>query len=906
MRSDKKTQEAYVYFLNGRTDGQALLALEDMIASGLSPETLRLAQIKIFDGSAKKLKERLGQTHYDGMSLMQTCRLAEFPYFDEKGGIALYRYRPSPSIYRKKDNEPVKYLHPKDTPAIPYILPDVWALKEKPNKPLWITEGEKKALKLIQHGRPCIAFPGVWLFRAAKDSEEVESRYLWKELQTFRWAGRTVYLGFDSDLWINPMVREALYELALKLYAQGAVIRFAVWQGAKGIDDLLVAHENPEQILLDVEDNAKTIEGFLCRDHHGEIMKALHKAVTGVSDIAEKTLVTLVAHKLKLKPREIMQEVARRRETDAKKDVENSLYPYSIDEYGGVKRHRRERDGGDTYQSLSNFTARICEEIVEDNGQDRTMRFVIEGEIKDKHFPKIKVPTTQFVSLNWAMNSWGTEPTIQPGQNTKDYLRHFIQEYSKHLGYQKRMVYTHTGWREVDGKWHYLMANGSVGNEGIDVDLPGEFLEMGRYCLPHTPQDEAEAIRTSLSFLHIGKPEITYPAYTFGFLAPLTTILDPIPNFSAYFFGETGSFKSTVATLLLSHFGNFSISGLSNFDSTANQIEKRAFILKDTICILDDYHPSARQKDAIAKEAIAQRLLRACANRTGRERLNPDATEKGKYTPRGMLLITGEELVQVQSTLARVMVVEFNAGDIDIERMSELQAPERRARLPHAMTSYILFIRENLDRIRRSFPARFLELRAKNDMQKDHRKLPEQVAFLEFTLDLVLEWVLQKGALSENEAGMAREIGGDVFRKIAQKQAERIERDDPVKLFFSVVGVLLTQGKARLDDRETGYKEHKGGNQGELIGYHDEDYYYLLPPAVWHTVQTHLRLEGGTFPFSRNTLYTVLEKRGLIETKNGDHTIPTKIHGTLKRVLKIKRGNADPFEFGVPVEAGDE
>lgn len=885
----------YHSFLNGRTDGQALLALEEVIKSGLSPETLEGAHVRIFTGTAKTLKERLGYIRFNGVSLMQAHRLTEFPYFDEDGKVAFYRYRLSPTAYKKEDNTPVKYLHPKDTLATPYILPSVWDLRDKVNKPLWITEGEKKCLKLLQHGRPTIALSGVWNFRAGKESQETESTYLWKEFSVFQWKGRTVYLGFDADLWVNPMVRRPLYELAFKLYGRGAVVRFALWQGKKGIDDFLAVHEDPEGMLSDIEHEAKNLENFICQDHHREILDALYRAAQGIHGTVYKTLIGVIAPKLKLKERDVVTDITRRRQAQVRASVDNSLHPYFIDDQGAVNRWRRDRDGSEVSQKLANFTARIVEDIFEDNGQETSRRFALIGGTKDREFPKMRIPAPQFATLNWIVTHWGNEAIIEPGQLTKDYLRHFIQEYSRSQGVEQRTVYTHTGWREVNGQWQYLMANGALDDTSIDVELPGEFLEMGRYCLPHKAHKEVEAIQTSLSFLHMGKVEITYPSYAYTFLSPLTGILDPIPNFSAYFYGETGSFKSTVATLLLSHFGNFAISNLSNFDSTPNQIEKRAFVLKDTLYILDDYHPSARHKEASAKEAIAQRLIRACSNRTGRERLNPDATEKGKYVPRGMLLITGEELVELQSTLARVMVVEFNYGDIDMERMTELQRPEQRGILPHAMSSYILWVKENLSRIKATFPGRFEELRAESGIQNGHRKMNEQRAYLLFTFDLLLKWALEKGAITENDAAIALERGKEAFFAITHRQAERIDQDDPVKLFFGIIDSLLTQGKVRLDNKESGYSDCRGGDSGELIGYYDPYFYYLLPQVVWHVVLTYLRLEGGHFPFSRNTLYAVLEKRGYIESRDGKHTTPAKIHGIVKRVLKMRRGNNDPL-----------
>jgi hypothetical protein len=44
------------------------------------------------------------------------------------------------------------------------------------------------------------------------------------EFEKFTWKGRIVYLSFDSDLWINPQVRKALYELAVKLHLKGELL----------------------------------------------------------------------------------------------------------------------------------------------------------------------------------------------------------------------------------------------------------------------------------------------------------------------------------------------------------------------------------------------------------------------------------------------------------------------------------------------------------------------------------------------------------------------------------------------------------------------------------------------------------------------------------------------------------
>jgi len=927
---DDKTLSRYKYFLNGLTDGQALLALEDVIKSGLSPEILESAQVKLYHGNEKTLKERLGRTRWAGLSLLQSYRLIEFPYNNQKGNVIRYRYKllpPAPG----KGGEVVKYLQADGTPPLPYILPQMWDIQKKPSKPIWFTEGEKKTLSLLQRGRNCIGIPGVWAFRDKDGKYDVQSRELWSDIRLFHWAGRRTYLGFDSDYKDNPSVRNALYLLSFTLKILKADIRFCSWEGAKGIDDIIYLHRtgDAEKILTEIEEKSVTLEDFVSESHLNEIMYALTEIVSASDSIIEpENLVSIVSNKLKLRRDKVWKEIRHREHkkkqnesSPADKKTITALDPYRIKDDGSVV-VVKEINGKETTQRLANFTARIAQEIFEDNGlEDPAMRFVIVGGNKARQFPKIKLSSNKFSNLSWPLDFWGNDARLEVGTNTKDHFRFFVQLYSDLQGVEKKTIFTHTGWRLLNQEWVYLCANGAIGGEGVEVELPGEFKKMGRYCLPMKPENEIEAIRTSLSFLDIGsevkngdgqmerKKEITYPTYFYTFLAPLTSILNPMPNFSAYFYGETGSFKSTVATLLCCHFGDFSISNLSNFESSGNAIEKRAFTLKDTLYIIDDLRPSGHKKDALTKEAIALRLIYSCSNRTGRERSNPDMTDKGKYTPRGMLLITGEELVQITSSLARIMVIEFNAGDIDVTRLSDLQ--KKSGLLPHAMSSFILWVRDNMDMVQASFTSAFPELRTETnrDFSGAHLKFSEQFVFLRFTLDLVMTWARQKGAITHTEAETIIDTAKKVFRTISLQEAERTSDTDAVKQFLTKASDLFSQGLIRLDEihgrpssrdiyacSEDNKGKKKGiewwpdgNNAGMLVGYFDDHNFYFIPSALWEQVKYQYSRINEYFPFSTNTLYKMLEKKGYIETENGRHTVPVKVAGCNKRLLKVKR-----------------
>ncbi|HEX9710121.1 MAG TPA: AAA family ATPase, partial [Candidatus Thermoplasmatota archaeon] len=113
-----------------------------------------------------------------------------------------------------------------------------------PRVPLWLTEGEKKALKGCQEGLCCVAVPGVWSWKT-RDARDRSVPIA--DLDAIAWRGRIVFLVFDSDLATKPQVRLAEFALARELQHRGAIVKAvrlpAGSDGAKvGLDDYLVTH----------------------------------------------------------------------------------------------------------------------------------------------------------------------------------------------------------------------------------------------------------------------------------------------------------------------------------------------------------------------------------------------------------------------------------------------------------------------------------------------------------------------------------------------------------------------------------------------------------------------------------------------------------------------------------------
>jgi hypothetical protein len=197
--------------------------LEDFAKSGIKKETLLTSEVN--EVSTIKCFTNLT---FD--------KAYKIPFYNLEGDHILDRYRIFPPL-----GDSIKYLQPKGKPTMPYYTPSARINASKTSVPLWITEGEKKALKLYQEGETAIALTGIWCFRNSK-SQEVDFS---EDIKNLSLRSRTVYLAFDSDLHANLNVQKALYELAVRLETHGAHVHIANWkpEEGKGIDDYLVFKE---------------------------------------------------------------------------------------------------------------------------------------------------------------------------------------------------------------------------------------------------------------------------------------------------------------------------------------------------------------------------------------------------------------------------------------------------------------------------------------------------------------------------------------------------------------------------------------------------------------------------------------------------------------------------------------
>ncbi len=189
--------------------------LEDLQKSGLSNETILEAGIKSVP--PRDISKKLG-FDIPGLSSMY-----EIPYDGEYSRYKVF-YEEN-SKFNKDGTKKPKYLCRKDSGNRLYIPQKIRSILPDVAKPLYITEGEKKALKAIQEGLPCVAVSGLWNWSNG-------NKELIQDFAQIALVGRTVYLIPDSD-WLEPNregkpknLEQAVYALAYLLIDRGAKVNW--------------------------------------------------------------------------------------------------------------------------------------------------------------------------------------------------------------------------------------------------------------------------------------------------------------------------------------------------------------------------------------------------------------------------------------------------------------------------------------------------------------------------------------------------------------------------------------------------------------------------------------------------------------------------------------------------------
>ena len=516
---------------------------------------------------------------------------------------------------------------------------------------------------------------------------------------------------------------------------------------------------------------------------------------------------------------------------------------------------------------IADFSAVIERELRLDDGNEITNEYQIRGATEaGRPLPVARVPAADFGEMGWIDEHWGVSAVIAAGQ--KSTVATAIKLLSK--GAESMTVYTHTGWRTVEGQRVFLHCGGAVGYKGqnpVQVELGRE---LENYRLPPAPIDRKDDFLTSLRFLDVADPRLTLPIWAAMFQAPISEILSPRMVVWAY--GPTNTFKSTLILLAMRHFGQFMVEGDAlAWSWTDNAIELAGYMLKDLPLLVDDFahQPNSYQQKKL--QQTAERIIRSTGNEAGRGRMdNKRQRHRTTTSIRALIISTGETLPTVApSAHSRILPLRFQPGSVNLDRLSDAQAESER--YGHAMTGYLLWLRENWEHHKKMMGPWFQKLRSKAREQCPGQtaRLADAISRNYAALHLAMQYGESIGAITHEQGKDYREDHWRILLDHAEQQDREVKQEDPVKRFCGLLEELISADKAWLCpvNMDPDIELLARPKTAEKIGWIDQEYYWLIPDVAYTLIHKHAAMSGYPLTFSLREIQERLHEAGILYRK---------------------------------------
>lgn len=546
---------------------------------------------------------------------------------------------------------------------------------------------------------------------------------------------------------------------------------------------------------------------------------------------------------------------------------------------------------GIVHIKLADFVPVLKSEITYDNGQEQKKHFRIGGmHASGVTLPETVVTAEEMHSMKWMLNRWGTLGAAQPTPTTLNKIGHAITLTKENVAHET--IYLQTGWKKIGDRYVFLMPEE---DSPFTVELSGK---LKRYSFDSGASADLSLLASMLK--NSFAPErVMFPLLSITFLSPLNSFLNDagcVPKFALALVGRTGSRKSTLAALFLSFFGRFTASDLPmSFHDTSNSISESCYYLKDTLTCIDDLHPSGSKSETAMRDTL-QDISRYFGDRIGRARLNSKSELMESKPPLCNAIITAEYMPEISvSGQARYLTVELKENDVRLDILSEYQKAASSGALVSMMKKYIRWLYNNFiseydmklllaDWFRR---CRKCFRNMLNETGKSfHNRVPDMLAHLKISFLLLLKFLKDNNALSEEDADRYSKEYDSILIENVTANAESIESENPAIKFLDKLRSLLDSGKSYVVQRGGETARGKG-----YVGLEDESHYYLLTDAAYTEVRKACSEAGEHFTITKNQLLKDLGDGGyLVRNGNRNTTNIRDNSGKTINVAVINKG----------------
>ncbi|MEO1286632.1 MAG: hypothetical protein AAFV93_02600 [Chloroflexota bacterium] len=444
--------------------------------------------------------------------------------------------------------------------------------------------------------------------------------------------------------------------------------------------------------------------------------------------------------------------------------------------------------------------------------------------------------------------------------------------------YPTHRHYNFMGWREIDGRWVYITPQDCITAKGKlseppSVELDNRLRDYGVQALDIQESLDAFAAVTKVL------PEQHAPALIAFALLPLLQRFfpDAVTRPAIQLLGTSGSGKSEIAALLSSFYGNFNRdTPPAQWGDTINSVEALGYPLADAIYWVDDY------KEIYADTRTFTRFLQSYSRKMGRGRLTREAKMRIDKPCRGMILSTGETMLEREmSVTSRMLILEIPPWrKRDPEGLALAEANKKRDKLTGFTAHFASWIAKQLEDD--NFEADLADRFASN-LRGFNKKLMAELGSDYDTGRVTPNWAVLISVYQLLRRFMTELDADDllpIWQDTAIESARGLREERASEVFLDLLGQLIAGGQAVIDDNMRQPNEYPASVT--VVGYSDESFIYLLPEIALREVNKVQPLR-----FSATAIGMQLKEDGLLLAGNTSLTIQKRVNGARVRVWQL-------------------
>ena len=531
--------------------------------------------------------------------------------------------------------------------------------------------------------------------------------------------------------------------------------------------------------------------------------------------------------------------------------------------------------------AICNFNISAEKIIIQDNGlfiEKYCIFRCVLGSNKESKIVKIKY--SELNSDKWILSILGVKYCLFPINKAYEYLKVYMSQQFENISAE--IEYIHVGWRVIDNRFVYLHGGGAIG--GYNLNITGDKEKIIRI---DSGINKEKALIDSINMINISDNKLkTVPLLIYSHLAVIREVYVQAgfePHFIMWIYGLTGSMKTSVSKVFFNLFNRERDYISGTFKDTKTAVEIKASEYKDSILLLDDYHPTTLSTEKKAMESLASHVLRIYGDGISKSRSNKNLGKAQEYPPRGLCVITGEDIIGGESSVARFIGIEVCPGDYKTDVLTYYQNN------PLVYSTHIYYfiewVSENFYKIMNFIKCNFNFYRNEVLNEFRHKRLSDSYAFLCLTYDILFEYC---NNTNNTDISILFYNIKNIIKEVIKLHEQSTTNQDPAILYLIAIQELILSKRCKVLDKN----ENKNENSN-IIGYKDDDYYYLIPGVAYNNVIEFWKRQNIEFPVSSDRVNKALDELKIIKTSLEGNTIKrtvkNSINGERKRYLTIYR-----------------